>query len=57
MFGTYKFNRLPFDITVASEVFQEWLSEIFGDIKGFFNYIDNILVFANDSTEIHEILN
>lgn len=50
-FGTYKFLRLPFGITVAPEVFQRMNENIFGDIEGVFIYIDDILVTGKTEEE------
>jgi hypothetical protein len=50
-FGRYKFNRLPFGITSATEVFQRAMEEIFGDIEGCEVIVDDILVWGKDDDE------
>lgn len=45
-FGIYKFNRTPFGITVASEVFQHALQHFFKDIPGVKIYIDDLLIYS-----------
>ena len=45
-FGRFHFNRLPFGITSAPEVFQQRLYSILGDIPNVVIYMDDILVFA-----------
>ena len=34
-FGRYRFNRLPFGLSCAPEIFQRTMVRIFGDIPGF----------------------
>lgn len=55
-FGVYKFNRMPFGITVASEVFQHALQHFFNEISGLKIYIDDILIYAKDRKQHDEIL-
>jgi hypothetical protein len=43
-FGRYKFNRLPFGIVSAPEIFQKEFKEIFKDIPGQVSYIDDLLI-------------
>uniref|UniRef100_A0A1Y1NHV7 RNA-directed DNA polymerase n=3 Tax=Photinus pyralis TaxID=7054 RepID=A0A1Y1NHV7_PHOPY len=57
MYGMYKFKRLPFGLNIASEVFQKYLTEIFGDISGVFIYIDDILIFGQSKTDVCATLN
>ena len=47
-FGVYQFNRLPFGIKIASETFQKYMFDSFGDLKGVKFYIDDIIVFGKD---------
>ena len=70
-FGTFHFNRLPFGITSAPEVFQQRIVNILGDIPNVVAYMDDILVFTptqeiHDATleavqtalaDVHEVLN
>ena len=50
-FGRFKFNRLPFGITSAPEVFQRTMEEIFGDIEGCEVIVDDILVWGKHDDE------
>ena len=52
-FGRFHFNRLPFGITSAPEVFQQRIVSILGDIPNVVVYMDDILVFA-PTQEIHD---
>lgn len=49
-FGRYKFNRMPFGLSVAPEVFQKTMVKIFGDIDGVELYFDDLII--SGSTEI-----
>lgn len=55
-FGRYKFNRLPFGLNCAPEMFQRTMVQIFGDIPGVCIYFDDILIFANDFESHDKIL-
>ena len=48
-FGRYQFNRLPFGISSASEVFQRTISAILGDMDGIICHMDDILIHASDA--------
>lgn len=50
-YGRYKFLRMPFGINIASEVFQEYFSNIFSNTNGVEIYIDDILVHAKTKEE------
>ena len=52
-FGRYWFNRLPFGISSASEIFQRTISNILGDLEGVICHMDDILIHAPD-TETHD---
>lgn len=52
-FRRYFFNRLPFGITSAPEIFQREMTELLKDIEGVVVYMDDILVFA-ETAELHE---
>ncbi|XP_026688729.1 uncharacterized protein K02A2.6-like isoform X1 [Diaphorina citri] len=56
-FGVFSFNRMPFGICVASEVFQHALQNLLRDIPNIQIYIDDILIFAKDKVQHDEILN
>lgn len=56
-FGCYKFNRLPFGLSMAPEYFQKINCQNFGDIEGVMIYIDDILVAGKTKEEHDMILN
>ncbi|GFT07203.1 uncharacterized protein K02A2.6 [Nephila pilipes] len=47
-FGRYKFNKLPFGIVYAPEVFQKRNQKFFGDIEDVEIYFDDIIVAGYD---------
>ena len=47
-FGRYCFNRLPFGISSASDIFQRTISKILSDMDGVIAHMDDILVHAKD---------
>ena len=51
LFGWYKFNRLPFGITSAPEVFQGTMEALFEDLEGCEVIVDEILVWGKDDAE------
>ena len=55
-FGRYKFERLPFGINVAPEMFQRIMNETFTDIDGVEVIMDDILIFAPNQEEHDKIL-
>lgn len=50
-FGCYRFNRLPFGVASAPELFQYFNTSAFGDLKGVFSYMDDILVYGKNKEE------
>ena len=50
-FGRYCFNRLPFGISSAPEIFQQTLSRILEDLDGTICQMDDILVHGIDQSE------
>ena len=50
-FGRYCFNRLPFGISSAPEIFQRTMSEILKDVDGVICQMDDILVHGADQDE------
>ena len=50
-FGRYCFNRLPFCISSAPEIFQRTMSEILIDVEGVICQMDDILVHGADQEE------
>ncbi|GBM97684.1 Uncharacterized protein K02A2.6 [Araneus ventricosus] len=55
-FGRYKFNRLPFGICSAPEVFQKKNQKLFGDIKGVEIYFDDLIIAGKNKEEHDKIL-
>lgn len=53
-FGRYKFNRLPFGVSSAPEIFQKRNFKIFGDIEGVDIYFDDIIISGESEFE-HDI--
>ncbi|GFS69044.1 retrovirus-related Pol polyprotein from transposon opus [Nephila pilipes] len=54
-FGRYKFNKLPFGIVSAPEVFQKENQKLFGDIEGIEIYFDDIIV-AGCNEDSHDAI-
>ena len=54
-FGSYKFNRMPYGIHSASEIFQLEISKIIEGINGVANSQDDIIIQA-DTKEAHGTL-
>ena len=52
-FGRFIFNRLPFGITRAPEIYQREMAEILKDLEGVATYIDDILFYA-ETNGLHE---
>ncbi|KAL0894614.1 hypothetical protein ABMA27_013176 [Loxostege sticticalis] len=55
-FGCYKFLRLPFGLSVASEIFQKYSEKTFGDIPGVVIYCDDLLICAENEKDHDKIL-
>lgn len=55
-FGRYKFNRLPFGLNCAPEIFQRRMVQLFGDIAGVHVYFDDIMIAASSYEEHDEIM-
>lgn len=55
-FGRYKFNRVPFGISSAPEIFQRKNHEIFGDIPGVNIYFDDLIISGKNDIEHDEAL-
>ncbi|XP_049519399.1 uncharacterized protein K02A2.6-like [Dermacentor silvarum] len=55
-FGRYRFLRLPFGISSASEVFQKTLTDIFESIPGVRVYVDDVLIWGTDKTQHDQAL-
>ena len=52
-YGRFRFERLPFGISSAPEIFHQKMCELFQDQEGVVIYMDDILVFG-DSREQHD---
>ena len=50
-FGRYKFNRLPFGVHVASEIFQKEMERILDGIPGVANVQDDVIIWANNTCD------
>ena len=50
-FGRYRFVRMPFGITSASEVLQKWTHETFGDIPNVHIVADDMLIAVQTEAE------
>ena len=50
-FSRYKFNRLPFGISSAPEVFQKAMNQVFEGLDGVAVIVDDILVWGKDDQE------
>ncbi|GBN62739.1 Uncharacterized protein K02A2.6, partial [Araneus ventricosus] len=55
-FGRYKFNKMPFGIASAPEIFQKRNQKLFGDIEGVEIYFDDIIVAGNDEASHDAIM-
>lgn len=55
-YGCYRFLRLPFGLSIASEVFQKYSENAFGDIPGVVIYCDDLLICAENDEEHDAIL-
>ncbi|GBN61323.1 Transposon Ty3-G Gag-Pol polyprotein [Araneus ventricosus] len=54
-FGRYKFNKMPFGIASAPEIFQKRNQKLIGDIEGVEIYFDDIIVAGNDEAS-HDVI-
>lgn len=54
--GRYRFLRLPFGISSASEVFQKTLTQIFEGLPGVHVYVDDVLIWGNSKQQHDERL-
>lgn len=55
-FRRYKFNRVPFGLNCAPEMFQRKMVEIFGDIQGVIAYFDDIVICAESEQEHDKLM-
>ena len=54
-FGRYRFKRMPFGISCASEVAQKMVEKHFGDISGALPIFDDIIIGGRDEQE-HDVI-
>ena len=50
-FGLYHFNKLPFRISSAPELFQKRMSNILSGLKGTLCLLDDVLIFGKTQEE------
>lgn len=55
-FGLWQFNRMPFGLCIASEVFQKYMFDTFGDLSGVKFYIDDAIITGRTLKEHDENL-
>ena len=59
-FGRFMFNKLPFGITCAPEIFQRRMSQIVSELPGVVYLMDDVLVFGSTEkehdTRLHKVL-
>ncbi|XP_018494580.1 uncharacterized protein K02A2.6-like, partial [Galendromus occidentalis] len=53
-FGRYRFLKVPYGITTASDEFQRVTDEIFGDMDGVIPYIDDIIIWGETKEQQQE---
>lgn len=51
IFGVFCFNKLPFEIKNATEIYQRRNIELFRQITNVFLYLDDILVFGDNEKQ------
>ena len=52
-YGRFCFNKLPFGISSAPEIFQHRMNEVLHGLPGVLCHVDNVLVYGKDAAE-HE---
>ena len=52
-FGRLYFNKLPFGISSAPEIFQRHMNKMLSGLQGVLCHVDDILVYGKDSKK-HE---
>lgn len=50
-FGTYCFNRLPFEVIDEAEICQKWNIKVFRSIENVCIYLDDLLIFGNTEVQ------
>ena len=54
--GLLSYNRLPYGIKTAPQIFQSVMDEMLKGIEGVTCYIDDILICSNTETEHYDVL-
>ncbi|UYV83669.1 K02A2.6-like [Cordylochernes scorpioides] len=54
--GLYRYNRLPFNISPASAIFQRCMDSLFHDVPNTVIYLDDIFIGSKDEQEHYRIL-
>ena len=52
-FGKYEYNRLPMGVSIAPDIFQDRICQLFDDIECVRKFIDDLLVVTKGSFEDH----
>ena len=52
-FGKYEYNRLPMGVSIAPDIFQDRICQLFEDIESVRAYIDDLLIVTHGSFEEH----
>jgi hypothetical protein len=55
-FGLWQFNRMPFGINIASQTFQKYMHDTFGDLTEVQFYIDDAIISGKSVKEHDENL-
>lgn len=53
-FGRYRYLRMPYGITSASEIFQSIFHMIFGDLEGVIIYVDDLMIWGENEKQHDE---
>lgn len=52
-FGKYEYNRLPMGVSIAPDIFQDKICQLFEDLKNVRAYLDDLLVTSTGTYEEH----
>ena len=52
-FGKYEYNRLPMGVSIAPDIFQDQICQLFDDLESVRKFIDDLLVVTRGSYEDH----
>lgn len=56
-FGRFCFNRMPYGIKTATEIYHKKFKEIFSDIPNVEIYVDELIIWSENEDEHYKILN